>query len=164
MPYPAGLRQVTRAQQLHQGHETRGLPVRAGGDCTVAAQGQGGEHQRIFARQHGQAPVRDQCLGLGCIAAAVLDGADAWVFGQCQQGVGGQRGACAVGDVVDDQRRGAGVGQGAEPQQQPVLRWADVVRCRYQQACQGVLRQGLHPFLRLAQVVARQAHHHGQAL
>ena len=129
---------------------------------TCAAQRQRGEDVGIVPGQHLQLPIGNQRLRLGRVAATVLDGCDVGVLGQRAQR--GQRklnpGACR--NVVNHHRLGARVGNRREPLQQPGLRGANVVGCRYQQTGQLLGIQGAHPCQRVAQVVARQAHHQRQ--
>lgn len=163
LPFGARLGQPVLGQQAHQPHEALRLHMAAGRDGAHAAFGHGGEDLVVFAREHLQPAVGDHRARLGHVAAAVLDAADARVFGQRQHRLARDGHAGAVGDVIDQHGHRAGIGDGVEPLEHAGLRRADVVRRGHQQARQGAFRELARPRRGLAQVVARHAHHDRQA-
>ena len=130
------------------------------GDGPRAAQAQVGEDLQVLAGQHFDVAVGDQRQGGLEVATAVLDRGDARMADDAPQGLALDAHAGAVGNVVEHQRHAGGVGHGLEERLQALLRRADVVRRRHQQASHGAALDFLLEGQQLAQIVAGQAHDH----
>ncbi len=128
------------------------------GPCTTQAQVV--EDLRVLTGQHLGVAVLDQGHGGLAVAAAVLHRRDARVAHDAAQGFTLDAYPGAVGDVVDDHRHAGGIRHGAEERLDAGLRRPDVARCRDQQPANVAPLDFSLEGQQLAQVVARQAHHH----
>jgi hypothetical protein len=84
------------------------------GDEAAAAEGDDGEGEGVVAGEdaEGARALGEELSDLDDVAGGFLDADDGWVFGEAEDGIGFEIGAGAAGNVVEQDGKFGGLGDG----------------------------------------------------